>query len=124
MTNGQALLGEFLQGKIDGKHFHHPQHVRVGFELLREHGFCDALAAMSGALRGMAARAGNLGAYHETVTVAFLSLIAERCAGGKYSDFESFERDHPELRDRSILARWYPSERLHSAIARRTFVLP
>jgi hypothetical protein len=124
MTNDQALLRAFLQGKIDGRHFHHPQHVCVGFELLRHHGFCDALAAYSGALKGIAARAGNPGAYHETITVAFLSLIAERCAGGRHPDFESFERDHPELMDKSILARWYPSERLASAIARQTFVLP
>jgi hypothetical protein len=121
---GQALLRAFVGGEIDGRHFHHADHVCVGFHLLRRNRFSDALAAYSAALRGIAARAGNPGAYHETITVAFLSLIAEHQAGGQYADFESFARDNPELMNKSILERWYAPARLHSDIARRTFVMP
>jgi hypothetical protein len=82
------------------------------------------LAAYSTALKGISTRAGNPGAYHETITVAFLSLIAERQAAGHYSDFEAFIGDNPDLMNKSILERWYAPERLLSDIARKTFVMP
>jgi hypothetical protein len=120
----QVLLNAFLDGKIEGRDFRHADHVRVGFELLRHHSFPDALAAYSAALKDIAARAGNPGAYHETVTVAFLSLIAEYRATGQHADFEAFIADNPDLMDKSILERWYAPERLLSDLARRTFVMP
>jgi hypothetical protein len=119
-----TLLQKFLCGDVDGRDFHHADHLRVAFELLRSHNFRDALAAYSAALQAMAGRAGNPGAYHETMTVAFLSLIAEHSATGQYAGFDAFIRDHAELMDKSILERWYSPERLKSDIARRTFVLP
>jgi hypothetical protein len=124
MSNDQALLSAFLNGEIDTRKFHHTEHVRVGFELLRHHDFCDALAAYSAALKRIATRAGNPSAYHETITVAFLSLIAERSASGQYPDFATFAQVNPELMNKSILEHWYAPERLASPIARRTFVLP
>jgi hypothetical protein len=120
----QLLLNAFLGGKIDGRDFHHADHVRVGFELLCRHTFPGALAAYSAALKGIAKRAGNSRAYHETITVAFLSLIAEHHAAGRYANFEAFIEDNPQLMDKSILERWYAPERLLSDIARKTFVLP
>jgi hypothetical protein len=124
MSNDKALLSAFLDGEIDIRNFHHAEHVRVGFELLCHHNFCDALAAYSAALKRIATRAGNPNAYHETITVAFLSLIAEYRASGQYPDFETFAQVNPELMDKSILGRWYAPERLASPIARQTFLLP
>ena len=120
----QSLLNAFLGGKIDGRDFRHADHVRVGFELLCRHTFPDALAAYSAALKGIAKRGGNPGAYHETITVAFLSLIAEHHAAGGYADFDAFIGDNPQLLDKSILERWYAPERLLSDVARKTFVMP
>jgi hypothetical protein len=122
--NSQELLQTFLRGKIVGTDFRHSDHVRVGFEILHNHAFPDALAAYCAALKGMAARAGRPDAYHETMTVAFLSLIAEQRAAGQYAGVEAFVGDNPELMDKSILERWYTAERLFSDIARRTFVMP
>jgi hypothetical protein len=124
VKNAHALLNAFLRDEIDGRDFHHADHLRVGFELLCHHNFPDALAAYSAALKGIATRAGNPGAYHETITVAFLSLIAERHAAVHYANFEAFARDNTELMDKSILERWYAPQRLFSDIARRTFVMP
>jgi len=120
----QSLLKAFLGGKIDARDFRHADHVRVGFELLCRHTFPDALAAYSRALKDMTTRAGNPGAYHETITVAFLSLIAEHHASGGYADFEAFISDNPQLSNKSILERWYKKERLLSDVARKTFVMP
>jgi hypothetical protein len=119
-----SLLEAFLGGKVDGRDFRHADHLRVAFDLLCRHTFPDALAAYSAALKDIATRAGNPGAYHETITVAFLSLIAEHHAIGGYADFEAFISDNPQLLNKSILERWYKKDRLISDVARKTFVMP
>ena len=117
-------LAAFLHDEIDNTTFRHADHVHVAFEILERHNFAESLAAFSRALRAIATRAGNPGAYHETITVAFLSLIAERRAVGKYTNYSAFADANADLLDKSVLKRWYAPERLQSDIARQTFVLP
>ena len=120
-----AEFGDFLRGEIDGATFGHADHVHMAFEVLRRHrNFAEAAAAYSVALRRIAARAASPGAYHETITLAFLSLIAERMVDAPRDSFDEFVRDNPDLLDKDLLARWYAPERLMSPVARATFVLP
>jgi hypothetical protein len=72
----------------------------------------------------MAAKAGKPQAFNQTVTIAFLSLIAERLEHGHPADFDSFQRDNADLFEKNALARWYRPERLASEAARHTFLLP
>jgi len=72
----------------------------------------------------MAQQAGKPHAFHQTVTIAFLSLIAERMDGAECQDFSAFAGANPDLFDKHVLRRWYRPERLASACARRTFLLP
>lgn len=120
----EPFLRAFLDGDVDPAKFRHADHVRAGFEILRRHNFPDAVAAFARGLKQIAARAGVPGKYHETITLAFLSLIAEREALCAYADFESFAAANSDLMEVSVLQRWYTQERLMSAVARRTFVLP
>jgi len=115
----------FLHGETDARTFRHVDHVRMAFEVLIRHpDFLAAATAYSRALKTMAARAGNAGAYHETITLAFLSLIAERLAVAACDDFEAFAAANADLLDKGALTRWYKPDRLATALARRTFVLP
>ena len=116
-------LTAFLDGEIDNGSFRHVDHVRIGFELLDGHPFPAAAAMFSSALKKIAAQH-NPAAYHETITLAFLSLIAERRTVTGCAAFEDFLRANSDLLDRHLLARWYTPERLSSSLARRTFVLP
>lgn len=118
-------LGKFLHDETDPKSFHHRDHVQMAFELLKRHpNFVDAAAVYSLSLRKIAARAGNPAAYHETITLAFLSLIAERTASCNHKSFEQFAARNADLLDKQALTRWYSAERLGSEIARQTFILP
>jgi hypothetical protein len=119
-----AELSAFLHGEIDARAFRHADHVRMGFEVLARHPFLDAATAVSGGLKTMARRAGNPGAYHETVTLAFLAVINERRAAGEFSDYEAFTAAKPDPLDKAVLTRWYGPDKLGAATARRTFVLP
>jgi hypothetical protein len=123
MDEELAQLARFARGELDASMFPHREHVRMGFEMLRRHDFAATAYHYSFALRAMTARAGKPEAFHQTITIAFLALIAERMQVGT-ADFLAFERANPDLMDRSALARWYRPERLALEAARRTFLLP
>jgi len=122
MNDIEAELSRFAEGECDPANFPHREHVRMGFEMLRRHSFPETVLHFSHALRKMAIRGGRPDAYHETITIAFLSLIAERMNSAK--DFESFSSLNPDLFNKRVLERWYRPERLASDRARRTFLLP
>ena len=124
MTTDCPELERFLRGEIPAAEFPHREHVRMAFELLKRHDFPETVLHYSRALRVMTGRAGKPQAFHQTVTIAFLSLIAERMQGARAADFAAFARENPDLSEKSLLARWYRPERLASEAARRTFVLP
>ena len=117
-------LQRFLSGAVDAAAFPHREHVRMAFETLRRYDFAETVLYFSRALRAMAARAGRPAAFHQTVTVAFLSLVAERMETHGDGDFAAFALANPDLIDKGALARWYRPERLASESARRTFLLP
>jgi hypothetical protein len=124
MANDRPLLERFLQGELASETFRHADHVQVGFELLQAHDFSNAAYRFSAALKAIAAQAGRPGKYHETITLAFLALIAERSASRPFADFEDFALANPDLMDTKVLERWYAPERLSSDLARRVFLLP
>jgi hypothetical protein len=117
-------LERFVRGEVDAADFPHREHVRMAFEMLRRHDFAETVLHYSRALRAMSARAGKPQAFNQTVTIAFLSLIAERLERGQPADFAAFQRDNAELFEKNPVARWYRPERLASDAARRTFLLP
>ncbi len=117
-------LERFVRGQIAAAGFGHREHVRMAFEMLRRHEFVETALHFSRALRVMARAAGKPQAFHQTMTIAFLALIAERVEGGRWEDFAAFEHANPDLMDKAVLGRWYAPEQLASEPARRTFVLP
>jgi hypothetical protein len=94
----------------------------MAYETLRRHDFARGAFLYSHALRTMTAKAGKPDAFHQTITIAFLSAIAERMDAT--GDFDDFAAANPDLADKSLLLRWYRPERLASNAARRTFLLP
>ena len=62
--------------------------------------------------------------YHETITVAFVTVIASRIEQGE--DFATFRDRNPDLFDRklSALLKHYSAERLFSAAAKSEFLEP
>jgi hypothetical protein len=99
-----TFLDGFEAGRIDGAEFPHERHVEVAWGLSRRYAHEEAFVRLAEGIRGIAARAGDPGKYHETVTRAWFELIAQA---------ESVD-EHPELLDRSLLARYYSPERLEA----------
>jgi hypothetical protein len=124
MTADSPELARFLRVEIVPSEFPHREHVHIAFEMLRRLDFPETVLHFSRTLRAMAEKAGRPEAFHQTVTIAFLSLIAERMESGGIADFAAFAQANPDLLEKSALERWYRPERLASAAARRTFLLP
>ena len=113
-----------MRGELDAASFPHREHVRMAFEMLRRYDFAESVLHFSRAVRATAERAGKPQAFHQTVTIAFLSLIAERMEDRADQNFAAFEHANPDLFEKGMLTRWYRPERLASERARRTFLLP
>ena len=124
MTPESPELARFLRVEIVPSEFPHREHVQIAFEMLKRHDFPETVLHFSRTLRAMAEKAGRPEAFHQTVTIAFLSLIAERMEGAGAADFAGFAQANPDLLEKTLLTRWYSAERLASAAARRTFLLP
>jgi hypothetical protein len=124
MSELPADVARFVRGETDPATFTHREHVRMAFELLRHSDFPEAALRYSRALQALTLRAGVPEKFHQTITVAFLALIAERLFEHDTDTFDTFAQDHPDLFDRSVLERRYGPERLASAAARTTFLLP
>jgi hypothetical protein len=128
MKTAEASTGDELlaleTGALDPAIFPHPEHVRLGYEMLGRYPFGEALARFSRGLRLLAAKGGRPEAYHETITVAFLALIGERRARARHANWCEFIANNSELLDKHCLEGWYEAEQLGSDLARQTFCLP
>jgi hypothetical protein len=82
-----------------------------------------AIDRMRATLQDYAAFLGHASRYHETVTVAFMSLVNTHRQPGGYGDWDEFAALNPELFDGALLGRYYAPETLASARARQSFVL-
>ena len=118
------LLIDFEEGRIDPASFHHRDHVRLSYELLARHPFPEALLYLARGLRRLAAKAGRPQVYHETITAAFLALIAERRLRGCHATWEDFAARNPDLFSKQLLEEFYEPDLLKSQVARQTFILP
>lgn len=124
MHNVDQELRAFDEGQIEPSQFSHHEHVRFAFEMLARDSFVDAAKRFASGLRHIARKANKPHLYHETITLAFLALIAERSARTPDYSWSQFIESNPDLLNKDILLRWYSREQLESDLARKTFCLP
>lgn len=120
------LLERFVDTTLPADQFHHEQHVQVAWMFVREYGMPAALAEFTAAIKRFADAKGATGLYHETITWAFLLLVAERQARTPAGTWAEFAAANPDLLTwkPSILNRYYSKELLASELAKRAFLMP
>lgn len=119
-----AFLDALEDTTLPERSFQHRDHLRAGYLYLRRDGFFAGMGAMATALRRYAAAHGKPDRYHETLTVAYLTLINERLRlGGDAGGFDAFIARNPDLAAPDLLERFYRHETLSSQRARQVFVL-
>lgn len=120
--NRQDLLRAFEEQSIDALNFNHRKHVEVGFEILRTYDFISAAKKYADSIDMIARKAGAPDKFNMTITVAFLSLIAERMASRQFETFDDFIDAYPELLTIDVIRDKYTSGRLASSSARSVFL--
>jgi hypothetical protein len=105
----------------------HEAHLRMAWIYLRHNRLIDVIPKVREGIQRLNLSRGNPTGYHETVTLAFLRLVADRLGDGSVQEtFVSFKERNPDLfaSRPGILARYYSQEILDSADARLVFVEP
>ena len=122
----EELVQAFESATLATDQFTHAAHVRVAWWYLTRYPLGEAMTRFTVALKAFAAAHAVPGLFHETITVAYLLLIAERLEGSRGLTWEGFAQTHLDLLARrpSILARYYSDQTLTSERARRAFVMP
>jgi hypothetical protein len=121
-----SFVARFRDGTLGTDQFHHREHVRMAWLYVREFGLEAAVTRFTADLRAFAAAKGAPGLYHATITVAYLTLVAERlraCGDGPWERFAAANADLLRWKP-SVLDDFYSAERLWSDDARAQFLLP
>jgi hypothetical protein len=123
---GSAVIEAFEAGTLDPAAFDHEAHVRIAWSLLGQDELPAATVRFASALRRLTLKWGVEDKYHETITVFFMALIAERRAARPGVSWPSFRAANPDLVETpgELLAACYSDRRLQSTLARRQFLLP
>ena len=123
-SSSVALVRAFEAGDIEPGAFRHRDHVIVAFEMLGKYDFIEASLLYGRGIRALAKRAGAPGKFNMTITMAFLSLIAERMGSDGYPTCEAFLKANDDLLSMEALTSRYSDERLRSDLARSVFLMP
>jgi hypothetical protein len=106
-------------------HFGHRQHVNLAFHAVRRYGMPAAVETVCGWLRQLTGYAGAPQKYHQTVSRAWVELVAHHVAADPgCADFAVFAERNPVLLDKRLLARHYRSSTLAAPAARHDWVEP
>ncbi|MGI9412757.1 MAG: hypothetical protein ACR2PM_03770 [Hyphomicrobiales bacterium] len=122
--NYADMTRSFEAQDLDNSAFRHLDHIGVAYEMLRRYDFIEASARYADNIRALAAKAGAPGKFNATITLAFMSLIAERMATTDHAGYDDFIAKNGDLRSKNVLEKWYSPARLSSELARDMFLLP
>jgi hypothetical protein len=140
--NDDEFLAGFEACTLARPEWTHEAHVRMAWLYLTRYPLSEALERVRSGIRQLndtfskaepvqeqsrfpcGQRPKQSGGYHDTITVAFVRLIAARLRDD--DTFLAFRDRNPDLFDRTLTAllRHYTKKRLHSAKAKRTFIEP
>lgn len=123
MTDDE-FLAAFEACTIPKHDWTHAAHVRMAWLYLTKLPFVDVLEAVRLGIQKYNRSLGNTTGYHDTITVAFVRVIAHRRRIDE--SYQSFCDRNPDLFDRTltVLLRHYSKERLYSAAATDRFIDP
>jgi hypothetical protein len=120
-----AFVAAFEDGRYPHDRFRHADHVRLAWIYARRHGAEEAAHRMRRGIRAFARQAGVPGKYHETITMAWVRLVAAALAlSPGIDDFARFVRAHAWLLEKDALLAFYSRERLMGEAARGAWVEP
>jgi len=120
------FLAAFARGERPDGVFRHVDHVRLTWLLVRREGAARGEEQVAAGIRAFAAAQGVPGMYHDTLTRAWVRLVAAALAAtpAAGADFERFLAAQPQLAEKSLVFRFYSPAALSVPAARSGWVEP
>jgi hypothetical protein len=104
--------------------FGHREHLELAWTCLDRYDVATAHAAVTAAVRHIAAHHGMPDRYHETITRSWVHVVALHRALDPAGSFDGFMAAHPVLLTKDLLDRHYSPPVLHSELARAHWAEP
>lgn len=126
LLSDDAFLAGFLAASLPPSDFNHIGHVRAAWLLLQRFPLERAVNDTCEGIERLARRLGVPDKYNRTLSEALVRLMAHGGGADPGLSWEDFLSANPDLMQdaRSLLARHYGDERLHSMDARTRFLPP
>ena len=121
-----ALVGAFRDGTLPRAEWTHREHLLVALWFLRRFPRGEATALLRQAIQRYNAHNGNTAGYHETITRAWVAVVARFLAGRDPGEplADAAQALVAECGDKNYLLRYYSSAVLFSDAARHAWVPP
>jgi hypothetical protein len=115
-----AFLAAFNSCELPLARFRHGDHLRLAWILLHRYSYDDALTRVRGGIQRYAAHHGVSHIFHETVTTAWVKLLATH----NEASFAEFIEENRHRLNLELLHRFWTPEALESEAARRAWMPP
>ena len=124
MSDSVDFIMKFESGQVAPEGFDHRAHVHLAWCYLQQYSLLESVARFTAALQAFTRRVGAEDKYHETITIAFLLLIADRMERGQ--SWTEFAQTNGDWIDRGmrVMHRHYSEAALANEGARLHFAMP
>lgn len=122
--NDQDFLQQFEACSLPKELFKHRGHLRVTWLYLEKYAYPEAVDAVRDGIKKYAASLGAAQIFHETMTLAWIKLVAAARHQKDASSFEDFMAAHPELANSKLIHEYYSLELLQTDAARNAWLTP
>lgn len=124
MTDDE-FVHAFLSGDLPPAQFHHRDHLRLSWCLIRQHGTEAATQMITTGIQQFAAQHGQAEKYHETLTRFWVRIVGHLIeARPDITEFPTLLATFPRLLDKDLPYRHWRRETMGSATARAEWVEP
>jgi hypothetical protein len=124
-VNDDDFVRAFLSGTLPPTQFHHRDHLRLTWWLIRQHGLEMAARTIPAGIRHFAAQHGQADKYHETLTWFWVRIVGHMIAARPdIAAFDRFLETFPQLLDKELPYRHWRRETMWSGPARAQWVEP
>ena len=120
-----AFVVAFLTGSLPPQQFHHRDHLRLAWVLVRLSGEDEATRRITSGIHYFATMHGQAEKYHETMTRFWVRIVAHAVAARpEISTFDAFLAAFPLLLEKDLPYRHWQRETMASPAARAQWVEP
>lgn len=126
MLQDKAFIEQFEGLTLDSTHFNHVGHMRVTWLYLQSNLNSVAADKVASGIKKYACSLGATEKFHETITRALVSIIAQRCMQNSQADWTDFLSNNIDLVDnaRLVIGEYYSDELINTQAAKKRFVKP